>query len=299
MTLADVVAGVVLGRADRLRPVRRGRLRRAASGTCSPAGRRGGAASADLIEHSIGPVWEANHVWLIFVLVMLLDRRSRRRSPPIMSTLYIPLTLAALGHHRPRRRLRLPQGQPDAVASSGCSAPRSPPPRWSRRSSSARSPGRSPPAGCRPASPPATSVTSWLNPTSMLGGVLAVGACAYLAAVYLIADADRAGAPALSATVPAAGPGHRRGGRRRGAGRARRARRRRPGPLRRPDAAGRCPAGRPRAARRRASLALVAAAPVPARRAPPRWPWPRCCGPGAWPSTRSCCRPTYRRRCRG
>src|SRR5256885_3594218 len=50
----------------------------------------------DLIEHVIGPVWEANHVWLIFVLVLLWTG-----FPPVfaavMSTLYIPLTAAALG----------------------------------------------------------------------------------------------------------------------------------------------------------------------------------------------------------
>ncbi len=34
-------------------------------------------------------------------------------------------------------------------------------------------------------------VASWLNPTSILGGILAVGICAYLAAVYLTADARR------------------------------------------------------------------------------------------------------------
>ncbi|MGH3785507.1 MAG: cytochrome d ubiquinol oxidase subunit II, partial [Pseudonocardiaceae bacterium] len=34
-------------------------------------------------------------------------------------------------------------------------------------------------------------LTSWLNPTSILGGVIAVGACAYLATVYLSADAQR------------------------------------------------------------------------------------------------------------
>lgn len=33
--------------------------------------------------------------------------------------------------------------------------------------------------------------SSWLNPTSILGGVVAVGACAYLAAVYLCADAQQ------------------------------------------------------------------------------------------------------------
>src|SRR5690606_10608155 len=35
--------------------------------------------------------------------------------------------------------------------------------------------------------------TSWLNPTSLLGGVLAVTVCAYLAATYLIWDAGRLG----------------------------------------------------------------------------------------------------------
>jgi cytochrome d ubiquinol oxidase subunit II len=36
-------------------------------------------------------------------------------------------------------------------------------------------------------------VDSWINPTSVLGGVLAVAAAAYLAAVYLIWDVRRAG----------------------------------------------------------------------------------------------------------
>ena len=34
--------------------------------------------------------------------------------------------------------------------------------------------------------------TSWLNLTSVLGGVMAVIVCAFLAAVYLAADADAA-----------------------------------------------------------------------------------------------------------
>ena len=34
-------------------------------------GARRGAPQRELIEHSIGPVWEANHVWLIFVLVTM------------------------------------------------------------------------------------------------------------------------------------------------------------------------------------------------------------------------------------
>jgi cytochrome d ubiquinol oxidase subunit II len=48
------------------------------------------------IDRSIGPVWEANHVWLVFVLVVLWTAFADAFSA-IFSTLYIPLALAALG----------------------------------------------------------------------------------------------------------------------------------------------------------------------------------------------------------
>ena len=46
-----------------------------------------------LIDHSIGPVWEANHVWLIFCLVVLWTAFSEAFAS-IMLTLFVPLTLA-------------------------------------------------------------------------------------------------------------------------------------------------------------------------------------------------------------
>jgi len=49
-----------------------------------------------LIDWAIGPVWEANHVWLIFVLVVLWTAFSAAFSA-VFSTLFIPLSLAALG----------------------------------------------------------------------------------------------------------------------------------------------------------------------------------------------------------
>src|SRR3954465_4095684 len=49
-----------------------------------------------LIDWAIGPVWEANHVWLIFVLVVLWTAFSVAFES-VMSTLFIPLSLAALG----------------------------------------------------------------------------------------------------------------------------------------------------------------------------------------------------------
>ena len=58
-------------------------------------GERGERARA-LVDWAIGPVWEANHVWLIFVLVVLWTAFSVAFES-IMSTLFIPLSLAALG----------------------------------------------------------------------------------------------------------------------------------------------------------------------------------------------------------
>jgi cytochrome d ubiquinol oxidase subunit II len=47
------------------------------------------------IEHSIGPVWEANHVWLIFILVVAWTAFGPAFAA-VMSTLFVPLALAAL-----------------------------------------------------------------------------------------------------------------------------------------------------------------------------------------------------------
>ena len=50
----------------------------------------------ELIDWAIGPVWEANHVWLIFVLVVLWTGFPDAFEA-VTSTLFIPLSLAALG----------------------------------------------------------------------------------------------------------------------------------------------------------------------------------------------------------
>jgi cytochrome d ubiquinol oxidase subunit II len=50
----------------------------------------------DVIEHAIGPIWEANHVWLILVVVVLFTA-----FPPafgaMMTALHIPITVVLLG----------------------------------------------------------------------------------------------------------------------------------------------------------------------------------------------------------
>ena len=61
-----------------------------------PGGGERGRRARELIDWAIGPVWEANHVWLIFVLVVLWTAFPEAFGS-IFSTLFIPLSLAALG----------------------------------------------------------------------------------------------------------------------------------------------------------------------------------------------------------
>lgn len=49
-----------------------------------------------LLHSSMGPVWEANHVWLIFTLVVMWTSFPQAFAS-VMSTMYIPLFLAAFG----------------------------------------------------------------------------------------------------------------------------------------------------------------------------------------------------------
>ncbi|GGS39095.1 cytochrome d ubiquinol oxidase subunit II [Actinokineospora fastidiosa] len=150
----------------------------------------------ELIEHSIGPVWEANHVWLIFVITLFWTAFPAAFAP-FAATLYIPLTLAALG----------------IIARGAAFAFRKVSDRlWQRRlfgAAFAFSSVVTPfflgatlgavASGRVPVGIDAGDIwTSWWNPTSVTTGLIAVGACAYLAAVYLTADARRAGSTALA-----------------------------------------------------------------------------------------------------
>lgn len=150
-----------------------------------------GARQRGLIEHSIAPVWEANHVWLIFVLVVLWTAFSGAFAA-VVTTLYVPLTLAAFG--------MLARGAAFAFRKSITG------PRMRRffgaafAISSLLTPfflgavvGGVASSRVPPGIAAGNVVTSWLNPTSVLGGVLAVVVCAYLAAVFLCADARREG----------------------------------------------------------------------------------------------------------
>jgi len=157
-----------------------------------PGGGRADAASTrDHTRHAIGPVWEANHVWLIFVLTVAWTCYPVAFGS-IVSTLAIPLLIAAIGiifrgtayalrsqfAHGEERGVRLVESlfalssilTPFALATV----------------IGAIATGRVPVGNAR-----GDLITSWLNPVSVLAGVLAVAFSGYLAAVYLAADARR------------------------------------------------------------------------------------------------------------
>ena len=72
-------------------------------------GTKRGERPREVIDHSIAPVWEANHVWLIFVFVLLWTCFPQAYAS-ITLTLFVPLTLAALGIVLRGAGLRVPQG---------------------------------------------------------------------------------------------------------------------------------------------------------------------------------------------
>ena len=142
------------------------------------------------IERSIGPVWEANHVWLIFIFVVLWTSFSEAYAS-ITLTLFVPLTIAALGivlrgASFAFRKVVATTGQRrilgGAFAISSVLVP------YCMGAIAGGIASGRVPAGGQAGDP----VDSWINPTSVLGGVLAVAVAAYLSAVYLIWDVRRA-----------------------------------------------------------------------------------------------------------
>ena len=150
-----------------------------------------GAALREHAYRAIGPVWEANHVWLVFVLVVCWTAYPQAFAS-IFSTLSVPLFIAAIGiilrgtayavhagtaHEIERRAI-------DGVFSISSLLT----PFALGTVVGAIASGRVP-VGNAAGDP----LASWLNPTSLLVGTLAVASGAYVAAVYLAGDAARAG----------------------------------------------------------------------------------------------------------
>jgi cytochrome d ubiquinol oxidase subunit II len=150
----------------------------------------GGSARArrirDEARHAMGPVWEANHVWLIFVLVIAWTAYPVAYGS-ITSTLAAPLLIAAIGiifrgaAYALRGALDGSRLAEYLFALSSVLTPFA-----LGTAVGAIAIGRVP-VGNALGNP----VTSWLNPACILIGALAVVFSGYLAAVYLAADVGR------------------------------------------------------------------------------------------------------------
>ena len=149
----------------------------------------------ELIDWAIGPVWEANHVWLIFVLVVLWTGFGTAFEA-IFSTLFIPLSLAALGivlrgsGFAFQHTARGARGRTVAAVLFGLASLLTP--FFLGTVVGAIAAGRVPVGNAA-----GDTITSWLNPLSVVIGTLFVLNGAYLAAVFLVSDAHRADAPDL------------------------------------------------------------------------------------------------------
>lgn len=147
-----------------------------------------------LIQRSMSPVWEANHVWLIFVLVITWTAFPVAFGA-IFETLMVPLFLAAIGIILRGTAFAL-RGQAATIREARFLGA-------AFAFSSVLLPFFFGAAlggivsGRIDAQDPVASVDAWTNPTSIAIGILAVLTGAYLAAVYMAGDAQRAGLPDL------------------------------------------------------------------------------------------------------
>ncbi len=94
------------------------RLRRRLLAARWPAAASAASAIRDHAHDAMAPVWEANHVWLIFVLTVMWTAYPAAFGS-IASTLCVPLFIAGARDHRARRRLRAARRHRRACASSG------------------------------------------------------------------------------------------------------------------------------------------------------------------------------------
>ena len=150
------------------------------------------------IDRSIGPVWEANHVWLIYVLVFLWTGFPETFAA-IMTTLFVPWMLVGLGivlrggafaFRKFSSTVREAQIHGAVFAASSVITPF-----FLGMIAGAVASGRVPADGS------GEIWGSWTGPTSWVGGVLAVLTCTFLAGTFLAADADRFGNHELAAQI--------------------------------------------------------------------------------------------------
>lgn len=154
-------------------------------------GDRRGASMRTQIDHSIGPVWEANHVWLIYILVIWWTAFPTAFAAA-MNTLIFPMLFALLGivlrgatFAFRKYAETVAQARFFGVIFAASSVVT---PYFLGAVAGGIASGRVPLEGR------GDLIGSWVNPTSTIGGAIAVGTCIFLAGTFLLADADRAGA---------------------------------------------------------------------------------------------------------
>jgi cytochrome bd ubiquinol oxidase subunit II len=161
---------------------------------------RQGAHLRSQIDRSIGPVWEANHVWLIYVLVFLWTAFPTAFGA-IMTTLFVPWLLVGLGivlrggafaFRKFSHTVREAQLHGAVFAASSVVTPF-----FLGMIAGAIASGRVPAEGT------GDVWRSWTGPTSWVGGALAVLTVSFLAATFLAADAARGGRHELANAIGA------------------------------------------------------------------------------------------------
>lgn len=153
-----------------------------------------GAKPREQIDRSVTPVWEGNNVWIVLGFTLVWTGFPIAFAA-IMTSLFVPLSLSLLGiffrglgfaFRHEAERLRLKQLSGVLFAASSFLAPF-----FLGDTIGAVATGR-----VRSAAQ-GNVVSAWISPTALMTGVLFVSACAYIGAVYLVADTSRRGEPAL------------------------------------------------------------------------------------------------------
>jgi len=141
------------------------------------------------IQRSLTPVWEANHVWLIFILVVLWTAFPQAFSA-IFTTLYVPLVAAVLGivlrgsGFAFRTSVEGPRERRAAGAVFALSSVITPFFMGTVVGAIA--------VGNVPAHGNGDAFSTWLAPAPLFFGAMFVATGAYLAAVFLVGDSRRA-----------------------------------------------------------------------------------------------------------
>jgi len=158
--------------------------------------RRGGGVRG-MVKRSMSPVWEANHVWLIFVLVIFWTAFPKAFGS-VTSTLYVPLFGAVVGIVLRGTAFAL-RGEAATIGETRAlgavfALSSVVTPFFMGTALGGIASGRVP-VGNAAGDP----ISSWVNPTSLLVGALAVATGAYLSAVFLTGDSHRAELPDMVA----------------------------------------------------------------------------------------------------